>query len=127
MQVVLNVKLAMFKKFQYSGFTLMEAMVAALVFSIAVAGIFASMAGVQNQKNQISDATVGAALCGQQFLEKKRAAVDGRDWNSGALAITAGQVGAGTCSNGGVIYTMNYNISNVTGTSARKGTVTVTW
>lgn len=74
-----------------AGFSLVEVMVASVIFSIAIVGIYASLSAVRQQTLNISDKSLGAALCAQKFLEDRRAAVDMRDWASagGKLAVTA--------------------------------------
>jgi prepilin-type N-terminal cleavage/methylation domain-containing protein len=110
------------------GFSLVEVMVASLIFSIAVIGIYASLATVKEQSLNISDKGLGAALCAQQFLESRRAAVDMRDWNAAGslLAITGGLQNGAVCNQSGVNYTVQYQIA-AAGGNARKATVIVTW
>ena len=108
--------------FRYSAFSLVEAMVAGTVFSIAVTGVFASLSAVQ-QPSVTTDKSLGAAYCGQQFLESLRAAVDARDWTTGKLKVGSGS--DMSCSQNGVTYTINYTITQVD--TARKATVSVTW
>ncbi len=100
-------------------------MVAVLMFSIAVAGVFASISAVQRPETPPS-VRLGAALCGQQFLQALRANVDARDWDTGRLAVTGGTVPGGVCTQNGQNYTLTYAISQEPDGS-RKGTVTATW
>lgn len=115
-------------RLSYRGFSLVEVMIASTIFSIAVVGIYASLASVKQQSMDISDKGLGAALCAQQFLENKRAAVDMRDWNAGGqLAITAAVNGnGGTCDQNGTTYTLTYQVV-ADGNYARKATVSVSW
>lgn len=114
---------------RYNGFSLVEVMVAAIIFSIAVVGIYASLHNVKKQSQDVSDKGLIGALCGQKFLEDRRAAVDMRDWASG------GQLAPGTytstpdpyCTVNGIAYTITYTIENDATGFARKATVTVTW
>ena len=106
------------------GFSLVEAVVAGVIFSIAVVGVFASLAAIN------PDRTVGAAQCGQQLLEDLRADVDGRTWDDGnANRLTVTPVGqdrvAPPCTQNGLQYNISYNVVNVG--SARQVTVNVTW
>lgn len=114
-------------KVNLNGFSLVEVMVASVIFSIAVVGIYASLAAVKQQTKDISDKSLGAALCGQQFLESRRAAVDMRDWTTGLLATTDGFTAGGTCIQNGITYTISYQIANDAAGHSRKATVTVTW
>ena len=114
-------------KYNSDGFSLIEVMIAAIIFSIAVVGIYASLASVKQQSLNISDKGLGAALCAQQFLEEKRAAVDMRDWNAGGkIATTGGPTGGPNCIQNGTTYTLQYQIVSA-GNYARKATVIVSW
>jgi Tfp pilus assembly protein PilV len=110
----------------HNGFTLVEVVVAGLIFAIAVSGVFASIASVQNQSNTGSEESLGAALCGQEFLEGLRAKVDNRDWDSSQLALTP-LVATTACTQNGTAYTRQYKVEAVPGSLARKVTVIVTW
>lgn len=110
------------------GFSLVEVMIASLIFSVAVIGIYASLASIKEKSLNITDKGLGAALCAQRFLESRRAAVDMRDWNGAGslLAVTAGAQNGGVCNQSGVNYTLQYQIA-AAGSHARKATVVVTW
>ncbi|MBI4309395.1 MAG: prepilin-type N-terminal cleavage/methylation domain-containing protein [Candidatus Omnitrophica bacterium] len=109
--------------FKNNGFSLVEAMVAGTIFLITMTGVFASLAAVQKPTGD-ANKSLGAAYCGQHFLEDLRASVDGRDWNSPDSKLAPG-VGSVICRQNEVDYTVAYQITQV-GT-ARKATVTVSW
>lgn len=106
-----------------AGFTLVEVVVAAVIFTIAVTGVFASLASLKKPV-VTNDKALEAAYCGQQFLEGLRAAVDARDWSTGKLAPAVGVTGS-PCVINGTTYTVTYTITAVG--NARKATVTVSW
>lgn len=117
-------------KMNNAGFSLVEVIVASVIFSIAVVGIYASLSSVKEQSQNISEVALGAALCAQQFLESKRAAVDMRDWGSGGqLAVTGSAQNAADCTQTtgatATTYHLTYLITDAG--NARKATVTVTW
>ena len=62
-----------------TGFTITEAMVAAIIFAIAAAGMFSAASGFKRPMNA-ADRSLQAASCGQQVLEHLRAHVDARDF-----------------------------------------------
>ncbi len=105
-----------------------EVMVAVLMFSIAVAGVFASISAIQRPEAP-PGVRLGGALCGQQFLQQLRANVDARDWDSGKLK--AGLPGGPpivpwVCTQNGQNYNMTYTITQMANGN-RKVTVTATW
>ncbi len=107
-------------------FSLVEVVTASVIFSIAIVGIFASLANLKQQSSNVSDKSLRAALCAQQFLEDLRASVDMRDWDTGRLALTGAAAGGSCTDQNGVVYTRTYQIV-AAGAYARKATVTVSW
>ena len=71
----------MFKK--HGGFSLVEVVVAAVIFSIAVVGIF-SVFAISRRSSDASERSLLAAYLGRQILEDLRAKVDSRIWDTGA-------------------------------------------
>ncbi len=67
-----------------SAFSLVEALVAAVIFSIVVVGVFVSLSSLKKSNFEV-DASYAAARCLQQFLEGFRAKVDARDYDTGKL------------------------------------------
>lgn len=110
----------------HKGFTLVEVMVAGIIFSLATVGIFASLAAIR-QPAQLSDKNLVAAYCGQQVLESLRSAVE----DDPVLSISFGThtlSGAtltpyGACAG---MTSVSYTVSNA-GNSARKVVATVNW
>ena len=70
------------------GFSIIEALVAAIVFAIAAIGIFSALSKVQPTSMSLQ-----AAYIGQQVLESLRSSVDAGTWNSGG----AWSVGSHPC------------------------------
>ena len=111
----------MFRPLNKVGFSLAEVVVAGVIFSIAVAGVFASLAAI---KSVPTDKKLGAALCGQAFMEGLRASVDNADWTTGKLMVQ--NTTAANCVQNGITYSIAYVIT-VAGAASRKAVVTVTW
>jgi Tfp pilus assembly protein PilV len=128
-----------------SGFSLIEVVVAGVIFTIAVAGIFASISAVrQNQVASSVPSEPGAAICGQELLEKLRLSVDNRWWNptnndySTVFNTKVSELSTAThntvntpliatlasCSG----YTVSYVVENLTAPNkSKKVTATITW
>jgi Tfp pilus assembly protein PilV len=103
------------------GFSMMEALVAAMVFSIGVVGVFAAMSS-QKAPAVESDARVKAAFAAKQFLEGLRSQVDAADYAANTGNLTLGVhsgVSLGT-------YTVDYTVSDA-GNNARRVDLTITW
>jgi prepilin-type N-terminal cleavage/methylation domain-containing protein len=102
------------------GFSMMEALVAAMIFSIGVVGVYATMSS-QNEPSMESDERVKAAFAGKRFLETLRGKVDAQTYSTGDLSIgTHNPVSVGT-------YTFSYVVSNPGGSGARHVDLTITW
>ena len=105
------------------GFSLVEVMVAGVIFSIAVVGVFSSLAAVKKPIHT-SDKSLDAALCGQQVLEGLRASVDASNWNEDSSPLKLkpdyAPASVGAC----VGYTLEYAVTDA-GNGARKVTLTV--
>ena len=114
----------MFIKTQ-TGTTLIEALLAGVVFILAVSGVFATMAAVRGPVTSKNN-SVEAAIFGKQVLEDLRSKVDARDYNN-----NNGNLGIGTHTIVNGIYTALYNVTpldvNNPNTSGRKVDVSVTW
>lgn len=106
----------------------MEALVAAVIFTIAVAGVFASLSAVKEPTAE-SDIAVRAAQCGQQVLETLRARVDARDWSSspdltvGTYNLSGAELDPFPQCSG---YTVDYEVTDA-GNSVRKVVAQVNW
>jgi len=68
------------------GFTIVEVVVSALIFSIAAAGIIAMVSNLRPAAT-ISVDEVGASLCAKQIMERLRSAVDARTYDTGNLSL----------------------------------------
>ncbi len=102
------------------GFSMMEAMVAAMIFAIGVVGVYATMSS-QNEPSMESDERVKAAFAGKKFLESLRGRVDAQTFTTGDLSIgTHTPVSVGT-------YSYSYVVSNPGPGGARHVDLTVTW
>ncbi len=121
------------------GFTIIEALVASVIFSIAVAGIFATTGSIR-QPTAENDHSLEAAYIGQQVLEDMRRYVDAGTWNNPALNINRLKVGAGhdccmdppacaqmrTVTKNNITYTCTYTVTQEA-SGARKVKVDVGW
>jgi prepilin-type N-terminal cleavage/methylation domain-containing protein len=102
------------------GFSIMESLVAAMIFSIGVVGVFAAMSS-QKAPSEESDDRIKAALAGKQLLESLRSKVNAADYaaNTGELSLGAHNVSLGT-------WTATYTVTNA-GNNVRKVDLTITW
>ena len=114
------------RKNQY-GFSIVEAMVAALILSISVVGVFATLSS-QKAPAAAADKRVLAALAAKQFLEDLRSKVNAVDYNNntGPLALGPGGIpqAYGPITWGG-LYTINYTVSAAG--NARKVDLSISW
>jgi len=103
------------------GFSLLEALVAAVVFIIASMGLFSSFT-VQRQSLEHSGRRLQAAIFAQEVLEDLRAKVDQTNWDSGDL-----QIGGHTVVSADGRYTATYTVSEDAVTKMRKVDLVVSW
>ncbi len=131
-------------KLRDTGFTITEVIVSAVIFSLAAAGIFATVSSL-NQAGGESSQEISAAYIGKQVLEDLRKEIDAATWNTGALGLTADGTcpgaaalnhilsdipayAADTITVGSITYTPAYLVEcDPDGTSAKRVTMTVTW
>jgi len=109
-----------------SGFSLIEVIMAAVIFSIAAVGLFSTFS-VQRESSDRSERRLQAAYCGRQVLEELRAKIDQRNWDSGYLQEGVhppllSYTLAPPCD----AYLVNYTVANVA-TGGRKVTLNITW
>lgn len=117
-----------------TGFTMVEVVVAAFVFSLAVAGIFATIASLTNPAEESKEEVV-AAFLGKQIFEGWRDLVDQETWGTAANPISnPARIDAGwailyTNNIGGTTYTTRYRLDSdsVSGTNAIKVTLNLSW
>lgn len=110
-------------KLNYKAFSLVEVIVASLVFALAVGGFFSALSTLQRPSTGLNDEeSVKAAEFGKKVLEDLRKEVHAGTWNSGNLGIGSYRVTDGK-------YVAVYTVSNVnaSATSPRKVDVRVTW
>ena len=114
-------------KLNKKGFTLVEAVVAALVFAAVAVGIFATTSALKTPAVR-TDKKLIAAFYAKQILEDLRAKVDQRDWDTGPLRVGFTTTQTITNPTNNVTYTLTYVVTSMLPASnARKVVVTVAW
>lgn len=107
------------------GFTIVEVVVAALIFALAVTGVFSAIGALRGPA-VASKEDITAAFVGKQVLEDLRTEVDAETWTTGSLANGNYTLPAVTVD--GVAYTPSYLVTNDPGgTQAKKVDLTITW
>lgn len=107
------------------GFSITEAVIAAVVFVIAVTGVLATIGNIKKSSAR-TDRSLTAAYVGQQVLEAMRANVDAGTWNNPASPLSLG-VHNGSKPVNGVTYTYTYTVAQDPVSKARRVTITVNW
>jgi prepilin-type N-terminal cleavage/methylation domain-containing protein len=114
-----------------TGFTIIEVVIAAAIFTLAMTGIFSSVS-LMRQPAIESTQEVTAAFIGKQVLDDLRSQVSAQTWNgtSGLLSVGNTYTNIISVTTGSV--TTNYNVvytveADPDGTSARKVTLNVSW
>lgn len=114
------------KKNTRIGFTMTEVIIATLIFSLAMAGVFASISELR-QPAVDSSQEVTAAFVGKRILEDLRSEVSAETWNSTGNLIP-GSTYTNTVVVGNTTYTTSYTVTtDPDGTSARKVILNITW
>ena len=114
------------------GFSITEVIIAALIFSLVVAGSIAAVSALKKPA-YASKEDITAAYLAKQILEELRSDVNAEEWNSGGLNPNGGPGGDGIYNNltavtiDGITYTPSYQVEDDTLTGARKVTLTVNW
>lgn len=117
-----------------TGFSIVEVVVASMVFAIAAVGIFSTIAVIRGP-GAMSERKLSAAYYGKRILEELRSRVDSRTWEGGPFGSTgtlpytnnlAPVVIAGTT------YTASYTVTDATpgapgAPQVRKVVLTITW
>ena len=97
---------------------MVEALIAAVILSISVVGVLATMSS-QKAPTADSDKKVQAAMAAKQFLEGLRSKVDATTYSTGNLSLGLHSgVGLGT-------YTVDYLVTAAG--NARKVELNITW
>lgn len=118
-----------------TGFSLMEGLMASLVFAIAVVGVFATLAAVKRPTVE-TDKSFAAAKCTQQILESLRAKVDQRNYDSGELSINApgsphtlsnAQLATFAACSQLTTISFSYDVVSAGASGARKVVAQITW
>jgi Tfp pilus assembly protein PilV len=109
------------------GFTVVEVIVASLIFALTAAGIFATISAL-NQPVVESSEEVKAAFLGKRILEDLRKEVDATIWTGGPLDPANSPYAMNAVIIDGVTYTPVYSVINdPNGTGARKVTLNILW
>jgi Tfp pilus assembly protein PilV len=108
----------MLKRSDQKAFSMVEALVAAVILSISVVGVLSTMSS-QKAPSQESDQKVLAAMAAKQFLEGLRSKVDATTFATGELSLGLHSgVSLGT-------YTVDYLVTAAG--NARKVELNITW
>jgi prepilin-type N-terminal cleavage/methylation domain-containing protein len=109
------------------GFTVVEVIVASVIFALTAAGIFATVSAL-NQPATESSEEVTAVFLGKRILEDLRKDVDATTWTGGPLDPANSPYTMNAVVVDGVTYTPVYSVMNdPNGTSARKVTLNILW
>ncbi len=114
------------QKTRLKAFTLTEVVIATVIFSLAMAGVFASISNLRQPAVESSQ-EVTAAFIGKKILNDLRSEVSAPTWNTTGN-LTLGPHGPLTAINvGGIDYTPTYIVEADPGTNARKVTLNISW
>jgi prepilin-type N-terminal cleavage/methylation domain-containing protein len=119
----------LYQKNKTQAFTMTEVIVATIIFSLAMAGVFASIANLRQPAIESSQ-EVTAAFIGKRVLDDLRSAVNAESWND----PTTGRLLANTTYTitpvvvSGRTYSGTYRVAtDPDGTNARQVTLNITW
>ena len=114
------------------GFTITETLVAAVIFSIAISGIFAAVGTIKKPSGK-TDRSLEAAYMGQRVLEGLRKSVDAEKWNDPSFANNKLLAGTHDCepstftpAGSAITYQCTYTVTQQSN-GARRVDVNVTW
>jgi len=96
-----------------SGFTLVEVVVAVLVFSLSIAGLLSVLANL-NRPAAESFEEVQAIYAGKEFLENLRQAVDASTWDDSGSALAPAVHTTSASSPSGMAFNAVYNVTSDT-------------
>jgi Tfp pilus assembly protein PilV len=101
------------------GFSIMEALVASMIFSIGVVGVFSTIASQKNPTS-LSDKRVQAAFAAKRYLEGLRSKVDAETYATGNLSL-------GNHNDTSVApYNITYQVTDA-GNNARRVDLNIVW
>ncbi len=108
------------------GFSIAEAVIAAIVFVIAVTGVLATIGNIKKPSAR-TDRSLTAAYVGQQVLEAMRTNVDAGTWDDPGSPLSLLGTHSGSKPVNGVTYTYTYTVVQDPISKARRVTITVNW
>ena len=111
------------------GFTVVEIIVASLIFSITAIGIFSTLAAIRKPSAE-SQRRVTAAYFGKQVLDDLRAQIDAINWQEGSGGPLDPTISHPpyTSNIDGITYTGTYAVEpDPNGSLARRISLTVSW
>ena len=112
------------RRINQKGISLVEVLVASVIFSVAALGMFSTLS-MMRVSSDVSDKKLGAAYFGRQVLEELRAKVDQRSYNDpGSLLSIGNHTYVNT--NPQSPYTATYTVT-LDPTGARKVDLSVSW
>ena len=110
-----------------TGFSIVEVIIATVIFSIVAAGLFATISSL-NQPAQESQEAVTAVLIAKQILEELYTEVNATTWDETANKLTvSGPTDLAPIVIGGKTYTPTKTVTADPDTSGRYVTLTVSW
>ncbi len=108
-------------RLRQGGFSIAEAVIAAIVFVVAVTGVLATIGNIKKPSVR-TDRSLTAAYVGQKVLEDMRNEVDAETWDTGPLSVGPNPR---SCPNG--VVNCTYSVDEDPVSHAREVTVNVTW
>jgi len=114
------------KRFNSKGFSLVEVVVASVVFAISAAGTIAMISSLNKPAHETSDA-VTASLVGKQILEEFRKEVDMATWDEVDGKLAVGDHTLADIVIDGQTYTPTYTVVEDASTRARRVDLHVDW
>lgn len=108
-----------------SGFTLTELVVSAMIFSLSVAGLLATVSSL-NRPSADSFEDVQAAYLGQEVLEDLKKEIDASVWDETTSNLAIGEHEFGPFTRQGISYNVIYTV-NADASGGRWVDLTVQW
>jgi len=110
------------------GFTLVEIVIAAIIFSLVSIGLYATISALSGPA-ELSTKETTAAFLGKEALERLRLAVNAEVWDDSSPATNPLAPGphATSVPVDGVTYTIQYDVSDDASAGGRFVNLNVTW